>query len=81
VSSDRSAQRADRRERTEERLTFLALAQHRLGKAEEARTTLGRLRVLRNQPGWFRRERAQAASREIEALEQDLAFPADPFAH
>ena len=67
-------------ERTEERLTFLALAQHRLGEPEEARATLGRLRVLTKQPGWFRRETVQVSSREIEALEQDIAFPADPFA-
>jgi hypothetical protein len=67
-------------ERAEERLGFLALAQHRLGKAEEARVTLGRLRVIMNQPGWGRRESAQVSPREIEALEQDIAFPADPFA-
>jgi hypothetical protein len=67
-------------ELTELRLGFLALAQHRLGKPEEARITLGRLRMIVNQPGWARGETAQASSREIEALEEDLAFPADPFA-
>ena len=65
---------------TQECLPFLALALHRLGKPEEARTTLGRLRVIMNKSGWGRPETAQVSSREIEALEQDLAFPADPFA-
>ena len=80
MSSDRSAQRADRRERTEERLTFLALAQHRLGNPEEARTAVGRLHLIANQPGQQQYVRAPAPFRESEALEQDLAFPADPFA-
>jgi hypothetical protein len=65
---------------TVERLAFLALAQHRLGKPEEVRTALGRLRLIVNQPGWGQYAAAPAPFREIEALEQDLAFPTDPFA-
>jgi hypothetical protein len=61
-----------------ERLAFLALAQHRLGKPEEARTALGRLRLIANQPGRELYPTAPAPFREIEALQQDLAFPADP---
>jgi hypothetical protein len=61
-------------------LAFLALTQHRLGKQEEARTTLRRLRGVVNQPEWVRQVTAQAVLRELEALEQDLAFPADHFA-
>jgi len=63
-----------------ERLAFLALAQHRLGNPEEARTALGQLRLIMNQPGWVQYVAAPASIREIEALEQDLAFPTDPFA-
>jgi len=63
-----------------ERLAFLALAQHRLGNPEEARTALGRLRLIVNQPGRERYATAPAPLREIEALEQDVALPADPFA-
>src|SRR5262249_28227900 len=66
--------------RSVERLAFLALAQHRLGNPEQARTPLGRLRLIVNHPGWVRYATALALFREIEALEQDLAFPADPFA-
>jgi hypothetical protein len=65
---------------TVERLAFLALAQHRLGKPEEARTAQGRLRLIVNQPGRERYATAPAPLREIEALKQDLAFPSDPFA-
>jgi WD40 repeat protein len=63
-----------------ERLAFLALAQHRLGNPEEARTAVGRLHLIANQPGREGYPAAPALLREIEALEQDLAFPADPFA-
>jgi len=65
---------------TEARLAFLALTFHRLGKREEARTALRRLRVIVNQPGWQRLEAALVFSGEIKALELDFAFPADPFA-
>jgi hypothetical protein len=65
---------------TVEHLAFLALAQHRLGKSEEARTAMGRLRLIANQPGGEQYTAPPAPFREIEALEQDLAFPADPFA-
>jgi len=59
-------------------LAFLALAQHRLGQSEKARSTLGRLReVMKN-----RRENPveQAFLREAETIELDQVFPADPFA-
>jgi hypothetical protein len=66
--------------RSVERLAFLALAQHRLGKPEEARAALGRLRLIVNQPGREQYPTVPALFRNIEALEQDLAFPANPFA-
>jgi WD40 repeat protein/serine/threonine protein kinase len=65
---------------TEARLAFLALALHRLGKPRDARAALGRLRLMVNQTGWTLAETALPPAREIEALEQDLAFPAEPFA-
>jgi hypothetical protein len=67
-------------DRTEVCLALLALTQHRLGKPEETRTALGRLRGIVNQPGRLPPETALASFREIELLERDLAFPADPFA-
>jgi hypothetical protein len=57
-------------------LALLALAQHRLGKTEEARTALGRLRGIVNQPAQVLPHSALTSFREIEGLEQDLAFPA-----
>jgi WD40 repeat protein len=61
-------------------LAFLALAQHRLGQAEKARATLGRLReVIRNSVRTGDSEN-QAFLREAEAIDLDAAFPADPFA-
>jgi hypothetical protein len=62
-------------------LAFLALAQHRLGRADQARATLHRLRRLMNAPVGARNEESQAFLREAEAIELDLVFPADPFAH
>ena len=62
-------------------LAFLALVQHRLGRTDQARATLQRLRRLMNAPVGARNEESQAFLREAEAIELDLVFPADPFAH
>jgi hypothetical protein len=61
-------------------LAFLALAHHRLGQREQARADLSRLRELMKEPEQARNEGARAFLREVEAIEQDLAFPIDPFA-
>ncbi len=62
-------------------LAFLALAQHRLGQSEKARSTLGRLRTLLRSPEWAGDEQTPIFLREAETIELDEAFPADPFAH
>jgi hypothetical protein len=49
-------------------LAFLAMAHHRLGNQDEARTLLGFLRVTMSLPQWARNEEAQAFLREAEAL-------------
>ena len=61
-------------------LAFLALAQHRLGRADAARATLGRLRGLMKAGQWAKDEEAQTFVREAEMIELDQVFPADPFA-
>jgi uncharacterized protein HemY len=61
-------------------LAFLALALHRLGQPDQARAALGRLQTAMKRPEWASNEEARAVLREAEAIEQDLAFPADPFA-
>jgi WD40 repeat protein len=61
-------------------LAFLALAQHRLGQGKAARATLARLRELMKRPERVGNEEGQAFLREALVIEQDLAFPADPFA-
>jgi tetratricopeptide (TPR) repeat protein len=63
-----------------EHLALLALTQHRLGKVAEARAALDRLRQLVSQPQSNVSEPGLTILHEIKALEQDLAFPADPFA-
>ncbi len=67
-------------EPTPAELAFLALSQHRLGRIDQARATLGRLRELMKKPERARSEQDQNFLREAEALVADLAFPADPFA-
>jgi hypothetical protein len=62
-------------------LAFLALTHHRLGQREPARADLSRLRELMKKPEQARNEDARAFLREVEAIEQDLAFPIDTFAH
>jgi WD40 repeat protein/serine/threonine protein kinase len=61
-------------------LAFLALSQHRLGREEEARAALGRLRATLKTPAYARSQLGRDFLREAEALEFDLAFPVDPFA-
>jgi WD domain, G-beta repeat len=61
-------------------LAFLALAQSRLGRSENARSTLGRLRELMKNPERAKDQEAQDFLREAETIELDQAFPADPFA-
>jgi hypothetical protein len=60
-------------------LAILALAQHRLGQSEQARSALGRLREVMENPDVVTIGR-KAWLREAETIEFDLAFPADPFA-
>jgi tetratricopeptide (TPR) repeat protein len=61
-------------------LAFLALSQYQLGQTDQARTTLDSLRVRLNKPDQAGNTQSRAFLREAEAIEQDLAFPADPFA-
>jgi hypothetical protein len=63
-----------------EDLAFLALAQHRLNQPDQARAALGCLQATMKRPEWASNEEARGVLREAEAIEQDLAFPADPFA-
>jgi tetratricopeptide (TPR) repeat protein len=51
-------------------LAFLAMAQHQLGKKDEAQATLGRLRQVMTQPGWAKDPEAQGFLREAKALLQ-----------
>jgi Flp pilus assembly protein TadD len=62
-------------------LAFLALSQHHLGQQHEARATLNRLREALSSRGQAWNQQGQGLLREAEALELDLAFPPDPFAH
>ena len=59
-------------------LAFLALTQHRLGQSEKALATLAQLREVVKR--WKDDPEAAAFLREAEAIEFDLAFPANPFA-
>jgi WD40 repeat protein len=47
-------------------LAFLAMAQHQLGKKDEAKTTLARLREAMKQPRWANNAEAQGFLREAE---------------
>ena len=49
-------------------LAFLAMAQHQLGKKDDAETTLGRLREVMKQPAWANYAEAQGFLREAEEL-------------
>ncbi len=61
-------------------LAFMALAHHRLGESNQARTALGRLRALMKKSEHASTSEAQLFLSEAEAIELDLAFPSDPFA-
>jgi eukaryotic-like serine/threonine-protein kinase len=60
-------------------LAFLALAHHRLGEPDQARTALDRLRTLMQKPEHASTSEAQLFLSEAEAIELDLAFPSEPF--
>ena len=60
-------------------LAFLALAHHRLGEPDQARTALGRLRTLMQKPEHASASEAQLFLSEAEEIELDLAFPSEPF--
>jgi tetratricopeptide (TPR) repeat protein len=49
-------------------LAFLAMAQHQLGKKDEANATLARLREFMKQSGWLNNAEAQGFLREAETL-------------
>jgi WD40 repeat protein len=60
-------------------LAFLALGQHRLGRRDQARAALCRLREAMKRPEWARNPEALAFLREAGALGLDPAFPGSPF--
>jgi hypothetical protein len=49
-------------------LAFLAMARHQLGKKDEAKATLARLREVMKQPGWAKQAESQGFLREAEEL-------------
>jgi hypothetical protein len=49
-------------------LAFLAMTQHKLGKKDEAKATLGRLREIMKQPHWVNDSEATGFLREAEEL-------------
>ena len=49
-------------------LAFLAMARHQLGKKDEAKATLARLREVLKQPGWAKQAESQVFLREAEEL-------------
>jgi hypothetical protein len=61
-------------------LAFLALTQYRLGRTEEARAALGRLRAAMAKPQWANDAENQGFLHEAEAIELDRVFPTHPFA-
>ncbi len=80
ISADRLNARAHGGFSTPQDSAVLAMAHHRLGQTEDARAALRRLRESMKKPKWQKNDEAQAFLREAEPLEQDLSFPADPFA-
>jgi WD40 repeat protein/tRNA A-37 threonylcarbamoyl transferase component Bud32 len=54
-------------------LAYVAMAQHQLGRHDEARATLRRLRELMQEPKWKGDEETEAALREAEELLQEPA--------
>jgi Flp pilus assembly protein TadD len=61
-------------------VAFLALAHHRLGEPDQARTALRRLRALMKKPEHASTSEAQLFLSEAEEIELDLAFPSQPIA-
>ena len=59
---------------------FLAMAHHRLGEREQARAAVSRLREWLKKTDQAQKEEAWAFLPEVEAIEQDLVFPIEPFA-
>jgi hypothetical protein len=57
-----------RKESFPEDLAFLAMAQHQLGRKEQARATLARLQEVIRQPRWAQDAEAQTQLREAEEL-------------
>src|SRR5262249_37778682 len=63
-------------------LAFLAMAQHQLGKKDDAQATLGRLRELVKLPRWSIAAEAQSFLREAEELiEGKPPAPPDTFVY
>ena len=77
--ADQVEQAADNRS-TPSTLAFLALALHRLGQTAEARAALGRLHEAMKKQEWAENGETQGYASEAAVIDQDLAFPADPFA-
>ncbi len=61
-------------------LAFLALSYHKLGRHTEARAFLNRLRKALHKGVYARSQLGRMFLREAQALEFDLAFPAEVFA-
>lgn len=51
-----------------ENLAFLTITQHQLGKKDEAKATLDRLRGVMKQPSWTKDAEAESFLREAEEL-------------
>jgi hypothetical protein len=49
-------------------LAFLAMAQHRIGEGEQARSSLARLREILKEPEWANNPEAEALGREAARL-------------
>jgi hypothetical protein len=56
-------------------LAFLAMTQHQLGRPDQAKATLVRLREIMKQPRWAQAKKSQGFLREAEALIQKSAQP------
>ncbi len=57
-----------RRDSLPENLAFIAMSQHQLGKKDEAKATLDRLRTVMKQPRWAKDAEAAGFLREAEEL-------------
>jgi hypothetical protein len=59
-------------------LAFLAMTQHQLGKKDEAKATLGRLREVMKQPRWTKDAESMSLLREVEELIEGKAADKKP---